>query len=425
MKRKTIERPARLRSGFRPGNSSRWIAALASCLIGTASVSAKDLEENRFQFRGFGTFGLTTHDAEGIVYRRNVGQARGANADELTSEVESIAGAQFDVKLGSDFAIVAQGVVRQRSDGDWAPRVSQGFLRYRPDETFVARLGRIGYDIYLLAESRQVGYSYLPVRPSGEFYGQITNDDIDGGDLMYTRRLGPGLVRARVFGGNSDGEIAFHDFHSKSEQTVYGGTLDYIYRGWTWRAAAVNFSYDAGDDIAPLIAGLRATGFPSAAAVADDLDHDSYRSDGLQLGLAYDDGPMLAQVMYGVVRSDSISGPDFNKIYGLFGYRIRNWTPFVSHVRSEDDSPIHDAGLPPIPQLAPLNAAVVQIQQATRSTQYTSTAGVRYDLSSHVAFKLQLDHTHVRDTALYFDLRPNAGEPYDMTVLAASVDFVF
>ena len=77
------------------------------------------------------------------------------------------------------------------------------------------------------------------------------------------------------------------------------------------------------------------------------------------------------------------------------------------------------------PQLAPLNAAVMQIQQATRSTQHTSTLGVRYDFNSHVDFKFQLDRTHVRDTSLIFDRRANAGTPYDLTVITAAVDFVF
>jgi hypothetical protein len=192
-----------------------------------------------------------------------------------------------------------------------------------------------------------------------------------------------------------------------------------------WRFAAVDFSYEAGDDIQPLIAGLRATQFPSAAAVADDLDQHRFRSRGVQLGVAYDDGPMLAQMLYGVVRSDSIAGPDFVKFYGLFGYRVRSWTPFVSHVRSEDRHPIHDAGLPPVPQLAPLNAAVVQMQDATRSTQYATSVGVRYDFSSHVAFKLQLDHAHVADSSLFLDFRPDTSAPYDMTALAVTVDFVF
>ncbi len=135
----------------------------------------------------------------------------GAESGELDFGTDSIAGLQIDAALNSKFDVVVQGVTRQRADGDWTPRLSQGFLRFSPDDSLVLRAGRIGYDIYLLAESRQVGYSYLAVRPSPEFYGQITNDDIDGLDVAYTRRIGRGLFKARVFGGAGSGELAFAD----------------------------------------------------------------------------------------------------------------------------------------------------------------------------------------------------------------------
>jgi hypothetical protein len=271
-----------------------------------------------------------------------------------------------------------------------------------------------------------VGFSYLPVRPSPEFYGQITNDEIDGADVSYTRRLGPGLGRARLFAGGGSGELAFVDgSHSHTRGEVYGATLDYLYRGWTGRVALVRFDYDAGPDVALLVDALNATGFPSAQAIASDIDQDVYRSLGVQLGVAYDDGPLLAQIMYGAVNSDSIAGPDFDKVYSLLGYRVRKWTPFLSWSSSRDRNPIVDAGLPDVPPLAPLNAAVVETQRATRSTQRTTTLGVRYDISSRVDFKLQLDRTHVRESSLIFDRRDAPGGPVELTVLTMAVDFVF
>jgi hypothetical protein len=395
-------------------------------LLAASAAPAQDFDGERFTIRGFGTLGVTTHGTDGIEFRRHVGQAHGVAADDIDFGVDSIAGLQIDARLNSNVDVVLQGVSRMRADGDWSPRISQGFLRYSPDDSLVLRAGRIGYDIYLLAESRQVGYSYLPVRPSPEFYGQITNDDIDGLDVSYTRRAGRGLFRARLFGGGGSGELAFADqTHTDTTGDVYGATFDYIFRGWTGRVAFVQFNYDAGDAIPTLVGGLRATGFPSAVAVADDIDKNVYRSEGVQIGMAYDDGPLLAQLMYGAVRSDSISGPEFHKSYALFGYRLQKWTPFVSYAGSSDRTPIRDAGLPNIPMLAPLNAAVIKIQQATRSTQRTTSLGVRYDLSSRVDFKLQFDRITVRDSSLIFDYRAVPGTPYDLTVVAATVDFVF
>jgi predicted porin len=402
------------------------ISVCAALLIGAPAAHAQEFSADRFTIRGFGTIGATTHDADGIEFRRDTGQAHGATSGNVDLETDSLAGLQVDARISPELDIVLQGVTHQRADGDWTPEMTQGFLRWSPDESLVLRGGRVGYDIYLLAESRQVGYSYLGVRPSPEFYGQITNDSIDGGDISYTRRAGRGLVRGRLFGGGGSGELAFADgTHRDAVGDVYGATLDYIWRGWTARVAFVQFNYEAGGEMPLLVGALRATAIPSAVAVADDLDKDVYRSDGMQIGFAYDDGPVLAQVMYGAASSNSLAGPEFDKTFALFGYRFGRWTPFVSHASSSDRNPVRDAGLPPIPQLAPLNAAVVATQQVARSTQRTSSFGVRYDLSSHFDFKLQVDFTDVKDSSLIFDQRPAPGGPVDLTVITAVLDFVF
>jgi hypothetical protein len=422
----TRERPSLTRHSLRRGTFATAFSTLAFLLIGTPAVFAQDIGTERVTFRGFGTLGVSTHDTDGIEYRRNTGQGRGVESGELDFETDSLAGLQVNTRLSSKLDVVLQGVMRQDAGGDWSPRLSQGYLRFSPDEALVLRAGRVGFDIYLLAESRQVGYSYLSVRPSPEFYGQITNDDIDGLDVAYTRRIGRGLFRARAFGGDGSGDLGFADRSTRDTVAdVYGATFDYIFRGWTARVATVQFNYDAGAEIPLLVGTLRATQFPSAIAVADGLDRNGFQSDGVQLGVAYDDGPVLAQVLYGAVSSDSIAGPNFDKLYALIGYRLHKWTPYASFASSSDRNPVRDAGLPDVPMLAPLNDAVAQIQKATRSTQHTASLGVRYAFNSHLDFKLQADRTHVRDSSLLFDYRTDAGSPYDLTVVTAAVDFVF
>lgn len=406
--------------------ASRAFVAFVWLALGMSAARGQELDADRFTFRGFGTLGATSHDIDGVEYRRNTGQARGAESGELDLRTDSLAGLQIDARLSPKFDVVLQGVTRQRASGDWKPRLSQGFLRFSPDGSFVIRAGRIGYDAYLLAESRQVGYSYIAVRPSPDFYGQISNDDVDGLDVAYTHRFGRGLLKARIYGGKGSGELAFADrTHREFDARIRGATFDYLHGGWTGRVAFLRFDIDS-DASLPLLAGaLRATGFPSAIAVADNIDEDEFRSHGVQVGIAYDDGPMLAQLMHARIDSDSITGPDVRKLYAQFGYRLRKWTPYAAYARSRDRADIHDAGLPDIPMLAPLNAAVVSLQSETRSTQHTTSLGVRYDLNSHVDLKFQADRTHVADSSLMFDYRPQARTHFDMTVFTAAVDFVF
>lgn len=426
MKRKTFASLSHSRQGGSLGKPFALILLLAVLFVLAATQAhGQDLDGKRFTVRGFGTIGATTQDADDLEFRRNVGQAHGVAAGDVAFTADSIAGLQLDAKLGGKFDVLAQGVTRLRADGDWSPQVTQAFIRYSPDESLVLRAGRVGYDIYLLAESRQVGYSYLALRPSLEFYGFITNDSIDGGDISFSHRLGGALVRARLFGGGGAGELAFADeTNSGTTGTVYGASIDYIFRAWTARAAYVSFDYDGNAGFVQLAAGLRLTGAPEAVRIADDIDHDVFNSEGLQLGVAYEDGPLQAQILYGTVTSKSITGPDADKFYSLVGYRIQRWTPFLSFATSRDRNAYVATGLPDIPEFAPLEGAIRLIQKNSRSTQHSVSFGVRFDFASHFDFKLQVDRVALRDSSLMFDRRVSGGDA-DMTVIAAALDFVF
>jgi hypothetical protein len=425
MKRKTF---ASLSHSRHRGSRGKLLALIF--LLGVVYVLAatqahgQDLEGRRFALRGFGTLAATTQDAEGIEFRRNVGQSRGVAAGEVAFATDSLAGIQFDARLSSRFDVLVQAVSRQRADGDWAPEVTQGFVRYTPDESLALRIGRFGYDIYLLAESRQVGYSYLAVRPSADFYGTVTNDGIDGADVSLTRRLGAGLVRGRLFGGRGSDKTVFADGSVFSGHSrMYGATVDYLYRGFTARAAYLQATYGEEPDLRQLADALTGSGVPASVSIGAEL-RGAQTSRGMQIGFAYDEGPLQAQLLYGHILSESISGPSINAWYAQAGYRLGAWTPFVALAESEDRRNIRPTGLPDIEELAPLNDAVFQLQKNLRATQHTASAGLRWDVSPHVDLKLQADFTSIHDSAYNFDRRPSGGKA-DMTVVTLAMDFVF
>jgi hypothetical protein len=400
-------------------------ALISACLVPVVCL-AQDFGEQRFMVRGFGTLAATSQNHDDIEFRRTVGQGRGVGDGAIELYTDSIAGIQFDAKVSSTLDVMAQGVTRLGADGDWDSELTQGFIRYSPDDSLQLRAGRLGYDIYLLAESRQVGYSYLALRPAPEFYGLLTNDVIDGADVSYTRRAGRGLVRARLFGGGASSETAFVDgSHTDTDGNIFGACFDYLYQGWTARIAMIRFEYKTDPQLRQLAAGLRMTGVPESVAIAEEIDHPELSSSGIQLGVAYDDGPLQAQLLYGVVDSGSIAGPSFQNVYALAGYRLRQFTPYASFASSLDQDPPRGTGLPPLPMFAPLNYAVAQVQDSLRSTQHTASIGVRYDFSSHVDLKLQIDRVALRDSALMFDRRTPPAGPAEFTVAAVALDFVF
>jgi hypothetical protein len=427
MKRKTIGGLPHTRQGFSLGKPlTALLLLIVLFVVGTSTLPAQELEGKRFTLRGFGTLAATTHDAEDIEFRRNTGQGRALEADGVGLFTDSVAGVQANVKASDDLEFVLQGVTRMTVESDFKPSLTQAFLRYSPDDSLAMRAGRIGIDIYLLAESRQVGYSYVPLRPSTEFYGLLANDAIDGGDLAVTYRVGRGLLRGRVFAGKGTDDMAFADgTHSSAPSDVFGACLDFLSGGWTARVAVGRWRYDTFPGVAELVGGLRMTGFPQALAVADDLDQPTFQSTGIQLGVAYDDGPLQAQLLLGGIDSDPIFGPDTVTAYAFTGYRVRHWTPFASFSSARDRAAMRTTGLPDIPELAPLNEGVWMMQSLVRTTQRTTSIGFRYDISANLDLKFQLDRVKLVDTALVFDRRAGTGGEADMTIAAVAVDFVF
>jgi len=145
----------------------------------------------------------------------------------------------------------------------------------------------------------------------------------------------------------------------------------------------------------------------------------------MELGLAYDDGPLQAQVLYGHIISDSIAGPNVKAFHFQVGHRVNDWTPYVSFSKSRDRRAIRDSGLPAIPELLPVIMTVQTLQEQMRASQHSTSAGVRWDFSSNWALKFQADHTTIHDSVLNFDRRPAGSGDAHMTVLTAVLDFVF
>lgn len=420
------EGPSQARPSPRRGACATAVSALAFLFIGAPAARAQEIAADRFTFRGFGTLGATTHDTDGIEYRRNVGQAHGVAAHDIDFQADSLAGLQFQAGLAPRLDLTLQGVTRQNSEGNWSPRVTQAFLRYSPDESLVLRAGRFGYEIYLLAESRQVGYSYLAVRPSQDFYGLVTNDEVDGLDTSWSTRLAAGVLRIRAFGGKGSDETALPDGTSWSGRSdVLGSTVDYAYRSFTARVAMLQVSYGANADLRGLGRALVETAVPESVDIGRELVESSQQSRGLQVGIAYDNGPLQAQMLYGHIISDSISGPNVDAYLAQVGYRLHEFTPYLSYSRSQDRDPLRTTGLPGIPELLPLIGTVSALQEGVRAAQHSTSLGLRWDFAPEWAFKVQADFATLRDSAMNFDRRDTPDDPARLTVLTATLDFVF
>src|SRR5690606_15470727 len=117
---------------------------------------------------------------------------------------------------------------------------------FQSSETVELRAGRLGWDVYMLADSRDVGYSYLWARPPVEYFGHLHLSKLNGADLVVPQPLGSGLAWAKVLAGRTVDRVAT-DAGSSSDVTgsdLSGGHRSYRQGNWHYRLGYTRLDLD-------------------------------------------------------------------------------------------------------------------------------------------------------------------------------------
>lgn len=402
--------------------------ALAALVLAASCQANADVGERRVTLGGFGTLGALYHDDDGFEYRRSASQPRGGQAGEIDFAVDSLAGIQINAAWNQTLEAVAQGVTRLSADNDWQPQLTRAFLRHNPNEIVELRAGRLGWEIYPRADSRDIGYSQLAMRPAVEVFGFLPTDRFDGGEIQLKRPLGEGLLSLKLFGGAAEGRVVRADgsVNDIDGSKVWGGRLEYSTGPWVLRLGSGVFELDEAPPLDALVTGLRQTGQPQALALADTFASGERRTLFLVAAAAYDEGPVQARIFLGRTESDdSIRTPKVTSGQIIGGYDFGALTPYASFAYIDSYNDVRSTGLPDEPQFAALNAGAAAAQAVTQYNQSSLALGLRYDFLPRLALKVQMDHVWMQGTPLVFENgRSQSGED-EMTVFGVALDFIF
>jgi len=397
----------------------------AALLLAAIACHAQTIPVAPFDIAGFGTLGAIYHDGRDLEFRRTVSQSSAARANQVDFGTDSVLGLQAQWPIATNFRLTAQGIADLRANGDWAPRLSRVFARYSFDESAIVRAGRIGTDIYLLADTPAVGYSFLPVRPPGEFFGIIPTDELDGGDVTVRWRAGAALLEARGFGGRLTGETATPTGRALPlNGHVAALRVDYMRDPWTARVlvgSIVVQSPEMGD----LVGALRVVGSPQSLALSNVFSDRWAKVLTAQLSIAREDEHLRLQLHLARYHSDSILGPQSYVGSTIAGYRYGRFTPYTSFSFTHSTADMLPSGLPDGAQFAALNAAVREVQSGAQSTQHTVAFGVRYDFARRADLKLQVERVNLATSSLIIDHRVPAREGASLNAVSLAFDFLF
>jgi hypothetical protein len=394
-------------------------------LAASGALADEPKPEGLVSFSGFGTLGCAHNSTAQAEFIRDILQPRGV-ANTWNCDLDSRVGFQVNARPTADIEVVVQVVSNYNYTGSYRPELTWAFVSYSPDPDFKARVGRLGWDVYMLSDSRNVGYSYLWVRPPVDYFGPLQIPYFDGADAVFKHELGGGLVSAKVYGGRADQKVPSGPdvYYDLAGSRVLGANLDYQIGDWQFRAGYTSFrAKNELPGFDPLFAALRGTGSPIAADLATDLALADKTIAIMVAGAVYEHGPWQAQLMFNRQTSNSLIAPQKDSGYFLLGYRSGQWTPFVmlSATKSKAD-PQRGTGFP-TPN--PLDDAVSMSLAAAQSRERTLSLGLRYDVAHNVDLKIQLDRVQVQDHAAFLWRNPQPDWNGRATIFSLALDFVF
>jgi len=383
------------------GNRSAALSGVLLCLsLSCGIVSGMDLGSERLRLSGFGTLGLTRAGDEVLGYRRDISR-KGVSDGQWAFEPDTLLGLQLDARLTQDLDATLQLVARDRQENTLAQSLEWAFLRYRAGSDLTIRAGRLGVDLFMLSEYRNVGFAYLWARPPVEFYGPIAFAYYDGADVGYTTSFGDGVFQVKLFAGRTENVIATETGNSSVKlKPIFGGSLSWESERWQARLGAASMEFDSSIEYTQYLQNVldlaADSGWPEAAAISESLDSKGKRLNYFSAGISYDEHPWVVQSEISFIDSDYDVFLPLLSTYISVGHRFGPVTLFgvaALAKNTEDRILVPDAPQPPF---TPIQQGAQYLYDLSYTDQRTLSLGLRWDIRHDLALKAQWDHHWVK-----------------------------
>ena len=409
---------------------SRGIRTILPCLLALASITARaDIASpsapslaSSFTLQGFGTVGGARSSSGQADFVRDLSQPDGTSK-HWSAKIDSLVGLQANYHHSEQVEGVVQVVSRHGNEGNFDPEVMWAFVKYEPNAQLTLRAGRLGTDFFMLADSRLVGYSYLPVRPPNDYFGTLPFQHIDGLDGVTTLDTGMGLLRGKLFAGYLDGEVpSVGKQWNLQGSRMAGANMDLQAGDWLWRVgyAQVRFKRNIrNEDLLSALDAAAALGVPNALGVRDALSVKEKLGRFYSAGVVYDRGPLQVQMMLSRIRQESAAFQNTNSGYLIAGYRQNAWTPYVGYSRARSSTRNLPSTLPAIDQYVSYSVS------RSHTDQYTGFLGIRWDFISNYALKAQYDVIRGNASSIFPFQQITPDWNGRTKVLSVTLDFVF
>lgn len=346
--------------------NKHFLGAVLAIPLALSTAHAQDVG-SAIKISGFGTGALTWTDTDDAQFARS-GQASGAGKRPRTG-VDSNLGLQADVQINDWLSVTGQGLVRKAGDDNYGAEATLAFAKAKLSDNVSVRVGRTGLALFMISDSRNVGFANIMLRAPQEVYGQVSTLSLDGVDLTWQQNIGSTTVTAQAAYGDSRDTPAGGGRLETKGQRVLGLTVEH---------GPVTLRLSRSDTKVSLETSYFTLPETEASFTG--------------AGVLVDWNNIVAQTEYASIKLFGTEAPAW---YAMAGYRMGKLLPYYSHSKI--------SGL--------------------RGQQKTDTLGLRWDAFSSAAVKFQIDRVAPEGAGLLTAVKPGFRGP--VTVGAVSVDFIF
>lgn len=412
-----------------------FLAGLLACFVSASMGNAQAQEsESAVKVSGFGTIGASYNPSREFDFVRDLLQSSGVGySKRVDFGLDSRLGLQISAQASEQIEFTGQ-IVSRRALHQFKPEVTWAYMKYRPSDELDLRVGRLGFDVYPLADSRNVAYSYIWVRPPVDYFGNLIINYIDGVDAVYRYPIGNFTGKVKLFTGQAKEETSTDTpnvIFSLKGSKIRGAHLELQSQNWLARLGYTELIFaNEFPNFVPLLATLRspmlAMFAPNAPQIAHQLQFKDKKMRYFAAGLVYDNGPLQAQWMVSRIHSETLGFAPTHSAFFTLAYRLQQWTPYLNFART---APIHAH---PIitnfptqldPSINQLEMGIQSIAKATLSRQTTHSLGLRYALSPNSDLKFQIDR--INNSATLLIRTPQANWNGKGTIYTCTYNFVF
>lgn len=371
-----------------------------------------DLLDNNWEITGFATLGYTQSDKyDDRVLRRNVSQD-GNKLHDNGFLVDSRVGVQLKGDISDHWELVFQGVLKHQFATNFDDYIDVAFARYRASNDWQFTLGRQPFDLFILSDHINVGYSYDFVRPPTEFYGFLPYDSFDG--VKVSRNWGDfdndwnwtfsvGFIEEQFdsdsFNVVEEGED--DDTDITKARPIYNTAINWRSDHWFVRAnfAWLKFEQELSDS-------QFLTEFENAfAPIWTDIPRirNDFTVNNIlryaSVGAAWENGDWKIQSEISKIDADFVHY-NGERAYIHASKRIGDWMPYVTLGYAHDDSErnyqrVDEIGLPAdfpyLPLFQEIEGIVDEQIALAKQNQRSLGVGVRWDFDHQKALKFQCD----------------------------------